>query len=107
LIYNTPAGWLIYYFGYSTDEDRLWLVSNLVVIGDLEFGKEYEFSMLVGTPGSFAEPTPSSELRPWGILGISITDCVSGVFILDGIDGIKKSNVTKLIGVEGTSCSTK
>lgn len=107
LIYNTPAGWLIYYFGYSTDEDRLWLVSNLVVIGDLEFGKKYEFSMLVGEPGSFAVPTPSSELRPWGTLEISMTDCESGVFILDGIDGVKKSNVTKLIGVEGTHCSTK
>jgi len=107
LIYKTSAGWLIYYFGYSADGDRLWLVSNLVMIESLVLGQNYEFSMLVGTPGSFEVPTASADLEAWGILKVNLTDCVSGVFMLDGVDGTKTSNVSKLIGVEGTSCSTQ
>jgi hypothetical protein len=105
LIYKTPVGWLIYYFGYSADGQRLWLVSNLVDIESLVFGQTYEFSMLVGEPGSFELPTPSSALTSWGILQILLTDCVTGVFTLDGVDGVKVSNVVKVIGVEGASCT--
>lgn len=104
LIFNTPVGWLIYFFGYSADGDRLWLISNLIQIDALVLGQEYEFSMLVGTPGSFTLPTPSDQLILWGILKIVLDDCVSGVFTLDGADGLKVANVIKVIGVEGTSC---
>lgn len=105
LIYKTPVGWLIYFFGYSADNQRLWLVSNLVDIENLVFGQTYEFSMLVGAPGSFGMPTPSPELTSWGILQILLNDCVTGVFTLDGVDGMKTSNVQKVIGVEGASCT--
>jgi hypothetical protein len=104
LIFQTPAGWLIYYFGYTADGKRLWLISNLLVIDNLAWGQEYEFSMLVGTPGSFSMPSPSTELTAWGILRIQLSDCFSGVFVLDGIDGLKTANVIKIVGVEGTSC---
>lgn len=104
LVFNTPAGWLIYFFGYSADGDRLWLVSNLLDIENLVLGQAYEFSMLVGTPGSFAMPTPSADLESWGTLQVLLTDCVTGVFVLDGVDGMKTSDVTKLIGIEGSSC---
>ena len=104
LVFNTPAGWLIYYFGYSTDGDRLWLVSNLLDIENVVLGQAYEFSMLVGTPGSFEMPTPSADLESWGTLQVLVADCVSGVFVLDGVDGMKTSNATKLIGIEGSTC---
>jgi len=106
LIYKTSAGWLIYYFGYTEDMERLWLVSNLLTIEDLEFGQEYELSMLVGEPGTFGMATPSSELTAWGILRILFYDCLSGLFTLDGIDGEKVYDAQKLIGVEGASCET-
>lgn len=104
LIFNTPIGWLIYFFGYSADGNRLWLVSNLIPIDEVVLGQEYEFSMLVGTPGSFTMPTPSDQLIAWGILKIVLNDCVSGVFTLDGADGLKVANVIKVSGVNGTSC---
>lgn len=104
LIFETEAGWLIYYFGYSADMDRLWLVSNLLTIENLQFGQEYEFALLAGEPGSFDMATPSSELTAWGILRILFIDCVTGFFTLDGIDGQKTYDAQKLIGVEGTSC---
>jgi hypothetical protein len=107
LVFNTPVGWLIYYFGYSRDGDRLWLVSNIVDIENLVFGQNYEFSMLVGTPGTFNVPTPSADLEAWGTLQVLLSDCATGVFNLNGLDGVKSSNVTKIVGVEGTSCAVE
>jgi hypothetical protein len=104
LIFNTPIGWLIYYFGYTDDEKRLWLISDIVNISNLVPGTEYEFDMVVGTPGSFAAPTPSTELEIWGLLTVLLIDCNTGVFTLEGIDGLKVSNALKLIGVKGTTC---
>jgi len=107
LIFNTPVGWLIYYFGYSADGNRLWLISNLIDIENLVFGQAYEFTMLVGIPGSFDMPTPSANLETWGTLQVLLTDCVSGIFILNGVDGMKTHDVSKLIGIEGTSCAVQ
>ncbi|MBT8047082.1 MAG: DNRLRE domain-containing protein [Xanthomonadales bacterium] len=107
LVFVTPAGWLIYYFGYSSDNQRLWLVSDIVTIDPVEFGTTYEFSMLVGAPGSYTEPTPSSELTSWGTLQVVLDGCTTGVFTLDGVDGVKVSNAQKIVGVDGNSCSTE
>lgn len=104
LIFDTPVGWLIYYFGYSENGDRLWLVSDIVDFGDPVFGQDYEFSMIVGTPGSFEIPTPSADLEPWGTLWINMSGCVSGVFTMDGEDGMKMANVQKIVGIEGVNC---
>lgn len=105
LVFQTPAGWLIYFFGYSSDGDRLWLVSNLLEIENPMLGQAYDFTMLVGTPGSFEMPTPSADLETWGILQVYLADCASGVFVLEGLDGKKTSNVSKLIGIEGSTCA--
>jgi len=104
LVYQTTAGWLIYYFGYSADENFLWLTSDLVKLDQLVMGVPFEMPMVIGKPGTFDNPTPSTELTPYGTLSVTIYDCGSGQFILDGLDGKKTSNVIKLIGVDGTSC---
>ena len=101
LVYKTPAGWLIFFFGYTSDNEQLWLISDVVPIEGLLYGQTYELRMLVGTPGSFSMPSPSSELQVYGTLQILLNNCQSGVFVLNGLDGIKTSNVIKLIGVEG------
>ena len=107
LVYQTSVGWLIYYFGYSADNMRLWLISNIVDIEDLQFGQAYEFTMLVGEPGSFGVPSPSEELEEWGTLDVELDDCENGLFTLDGVDGLKVSEVQKVVGVEGTSCAVE
>ena len=104
LIFQTTAGWLIYYFGYSAEGEFLWLISNLVKLDELILGEPFELSMLIGTPGTFDEPTPSSELTPYGTLSVRFDTCTSGQFILDGLDGKKTSNVIKIVGVDGTNC---
>ena len=107
LVYQTPVGWLIYYFGYSIDNQRLWLISEIVDIADLQFGETYAFTMFVGEPGSFGMPAPSDELEEWGTLDVEFDDCVNGLFTLDGVDGLKVSEVQKVVGVEGTSCGVE
>jgi hypothetical protein len=104
LIFQTTAGWLIYYFGYSAEGEFLWLISNLVKLDELILGVPFELAMLIGTPGTFDEPTPSSELTPYGTLSVRFDTCTSGQFILDGLDGKKTSNVIKIVGVDGTNC---
>ena len=104
LIFQTTAGWLIYYFGYSADGEFLWLISNLVQLDELILGQPFEMAMLIGKPGTFDMPTPSSELTPYGTLSVRLDTCTSGQFILDGLDGKKTSNVIKIVGVDGTNC---
>jgi hypothetical protein len=104
LVFQTPAGWLIYYFGYSSQGTFLWLVSNLVQLDQLTWGVPFEMDMLVGEPGTFEEPTPSTELKPYGTLSVTFDSCTSGQFVLDGLDGMKTSDVVKIVGVDGTTC---
>ncbi len=104
LIFQTPAGWLFYYFGYSTEGTRLWLISELVTLEELVPGVPFELPMLVGDPGTFTMPTPSTELKPYGTLSVTFNTCTEGIFILDGLDGVKTSDVVKIVGVDGTEC---
>jgi hypothetical protein len=80
------------------------LTSDLVKLDQLVPGVPFEMPMVIGKPGTFDNPTPSTELTPYGTLSVTFYDCGSGQFILDGLDGKKTSNVIKLIGVDGTSC---
>ena len=104
IVYETPYGWLIYFFGYSASGEFMWLVSEIVTLDQLLFGVPFELPMLIGEPGSFEQPTPSSELQPWGTLSVTFNSCTTGEFKLEGLDGDKTSNVVKLVGVEDTDC---
>ena len=83
LIFNTPVGWVVYFFGYTADEEQLWLISELNDVGDPEPGASLTFNMKVGNPGTFNNPAPSEELLDWGSLQINFADCGSGLFVLE------------------------
>jgi len=103
-VFETKFGWLIYFFGYSAESGFLWLTSDVVTLDQLVFGETFELPMFIGVPGTFDDPTPASELIPYGTLQVIFNTCYNGVFTLDGLDGIKVSNVVKLAGVEDTTC---
>lgn len=103
-IYKTPFGWLIYFFGYSATGELLWITSDLVALDQLVFGQPIEFPMLIGVPGTFNNPSPATDLESYGTLSVIFHNCTEGVFTLSGLDGVKVSNVIKLVGVEGTQC---
>ena len=60
--------------------------------------------MLIGEPGTFTAPAPSTELKPYGTLSVTFDTCTSGEFVLDGLYGTKASDVVKIVGVDGTIC---
>ncbi|MFC1689184.1 DNRLRE domain-containing protein [Pseudomonadota bacterium] len=102
LAFQTPDGWLFYYFGYSSEGTFLWLVSEVFVLEDLVYGVPFELDMWVGVPGTFTEP--STELQRYGTLSVRFDSCETGQFILTGLEPDKTSNVIKLAGVDGTTC---
>lgn len=104
LVFQTTAGWLIYFFGYTADGKTLWLISEVIKLDELRAGVPFELTMRASSPGTFEQPTPGSELPVYGTLSASFNDCTSGEFILNGPDGRKISSVIKLIGVDGTLC---
>jgi hypothetical protein len=104
IVLQTPAGWLIYYFGYGIDGGFLWLVSDLVTLDQLIFGTPFELEMFIGKPGTFYNPAPSSDLMSYGKLSVDFDTCTTGQFILNGLNGEKISNVSKLIGIDNTDC---
>ena len=104
LLFKTPFGWLVYFFGYRDTGEFLWVTSDLVQVDNVTFGQAIEFPMFIGAPGTFGSPSPSSLLEPYGLLTVILTGCASGLFTLDGDDGVKASTYTKLVGIEGTQC---
>ena len=107
LLYDTPVGWIVYFFGYTPDEEQLWLISaEPIDVGEVIPGQIITTQMKVGTPGTFNNPSPSTELADWGSLQMNFDDCNKGIFVLESssLSLLKISNVGKLVGVDGTAC---
>jgi hypothetical protein len=107
LLYDTPVGWIVYFFGYTPDEEQLWLISaEPIDVGEVIPGQIITTQMKVGTPGTFNNPSPSTELADWGSLQMNFDDCNKGIFVLESLNLslLKISNVGKLVGVDGTAC---
>ena len=61
--------------------------------------------MFESTGGTFGAPVPSARaLSVWGTLGINFTACDSATATLNGVDGVKVSQLIQLAGVAGTGC---
>ncbi|MFK7955786.1 MAG: DNRLRE domain-containing protein [Lysobacterales bacterium] len=100
-----PNNITVFYFGYDASGARLWLVSDTIP-GPFRQNEALSFPMLVGgTSGNFQTPAPGSELTNWGTLEVTLSDCVSGTFQLNGADGNKRFEASQLTAVDGLNCS--
>lgn len=106
-IFDTPAGWIVYYYGYTPDQERLWLVSDVTDIGEPVISQSYPLQMKQGIPGTFASPSPSEELVHWGSLNVNFDSCNAGTFVLESATQLKIAEVIKIIGVDGVECVTE
>ena len=107
LIYDTPAGWIVYFFGYTQDAEQLWLISaEPTDVGEVIPGQSISIPMKVGTPGTFNNPSPPGDLEDWGSLQMNFDDCNGGVFVLESsrFNLLKISNIAQIVGVDGTEC---
>jgi hypothetical protein len=104
-VIQSPAGTVVFFYGYTANGERLWLVSE-TSIDPIVIGEELLLELFRGQPGNFDNPAPSTQLQSWGSLSITLDSCTTGQFILQGVDGNKTANVVKLAGIQGTNCIT-
>jgi sugar lactone lactonase YvrE len=104
-VISGKPGSVIYYYGSSSNGERLWLVSDLLT-NNITDGTTVTGTMYDATGGDFYHPAPSATaLRNWGTIEALFNDCDDGRFILTGADGNKTSDVVKLAGVGGAKCN--
>ena len=101
----TPAGTVIYFYGFKPDGLRLWLISDLIT-EELDVGVEVSTRVFVAMSGEFDTPVPSGEsLEQWGTMTITVVDCNHMTIVLEGRDGTKISNTVRLAGIIGLECT--
>ena len=103
-IVTAAGGTIVYFYGSDSRGNRVWLISDPIP-GVIEIGKPMETLMFESTGGIFSSPVQSSRgLSAWGTLALMFSSCESGQSSLNGADGAKLSQITKLAGVSGASC---
>lgn len=102
---HTAGGLLALYYGYSSDGQKLWLISSNIVAEPLSFDSDIVFNMSQGGNGTFDVPTPPADLIAWGSLTLQFdSSCKAGAATLDGLDGTQVANLTLLAGIKGLNC---
>lgn len=103
-IVTTDGGTIVYFYGSDDRGNRLWLISDLIP-GEIKTGIPITVSMYESTGGVFPTPVPSARgLSQWGTLSLLFGACNTGQSTLQGADGNKNSQITKLAGVAGAAC---
>lgn len=102
-VIQSEAGTTLYFYGYDTAGQQLWLVSNTVT-EPLSLGEPRTFDAYRAQDGDFDAPAPSELLEPWGSISVTIGDCDNATFELLGDDGAKVSQAVRLAGIDGHFC---
>ena len=93
--------WLIYYYGWRSNGQRLWLLSATLSVPIL-YEKSLTFDLFIAREGVFSDPNP--ELEVWGEMTLIFDSCTTGRAQLQGDDGIKTVNIVKLLGIGNLDC---
>lgn len=100
----TPAGIVIYYYGFDNDGNRLWFISD-VMASALQPGQAIGSDLYKATTGTFDEPVPSPvALSKWGTVTLEVHNCSSMTVTMDTLEGNKVSAGFKIVGVAGLAC---
>ena len=103
-IITTPAGTVLFFYGYTAEGQRLWLISE-TFSADFGFEQVLDLTMYEGEGGTFGQPAPSAEaLSEWGRLKALFDACGSSRLALHGEDGVKATYQVKLAGITDADC---
>jgi hypothetical protein len=106
-IITTPAGTVLFFYGYTAEGQRLWLISE-TFSADFGFEQVLDLAMYEGEGGTFSQPAPSAEaLSEWGRLKALFDACGSGRLALHGEDGVKATYQVKLAGITDADCGAR
>jgi len=90
------AGLVVYFYGYDSEGERLWLVSETLT-GEFGFGEDINLKVYKAREGEFVSPVSSSEsLVEYGLLSLSFGSLTSARFTITGFDGGKFSSAVFL-----------
>ncbi|MEM9531707.1 MAG: alpha/beta fold hydrolase, partial [Pseudomonadota bacterium] len=103
-VIESDAGTTVYYYGYDAAGEPLWLVTETLP-ESLGAGDARVLQAFRGTGGTFEEPLPGAELNAWGRVIVVASECGQVRFELDGADGSKATEVTRLAGITGNACA--
>jgi hypothetical protein len=103
---QVDAGFILTYYGYSQNNERLWLISNIHT-DDIAIDQTFTLTLSEGIGGDFQSPVAPVDLTDWGTIDIVFDSATTGVFTLNGQDGQKQAQVVLLAGVKGDSCQAE
>ena len=104
--YNVVIGdgfWYVYYYGWRSDGQRLWLAGD-VMNDHILYERSYTFNLSIGEQGTFQNPDPT--LKHWGEMTIIFHTCGTGQVRLQGDDGTKTANISKVNGIGVLDCDS-
>jgi len=93
-VIQSPAGLIIFYYGYRSAGGRLWMISETFT-GNIAFGQPISLSLFRAQPGQFDNPNP--QLTLWGTLDVMFDDCSNGVISLSGPNHLTKTSKIVLL----------
>lgn len=94
---------LIYYYGYTADGQRLWLIGDYM--GSVTANTPLQITMLEATGTNFGNFDPDAvQISTWGTATLTILDCNQATISLNGGDGSQSLNLQKLADVTGLDC---
>lgn len=97
----TESGLVIYYYGHTSDGERLWLISE-PYSGDLNYFDEFEVVMYEVPEGTFGQPALPE--TAWGTGIFQLSSCHRGFTTLAGEDGEIQISFERLAGIAGLEC---
>lgn len=101
----TPIGAVVYYYGFDSNGDRLWFISDLMQ-QTLTAGQPVLTDVFKATTGTFDQPVASEQaLVKWGTLNINVVDCNHINMTMNTTEGLKVSAAIKIASVVGLTCT--
>ncbi len=88
---DTGNGVFVYYYGYKSTGEPLWLLSTETIPSGMEADKDYIIKMSEPTNdegANFTTRPSGSGIKDWGSMTIQFNSCTTGSVKLNGIDGI-------------------
>lgn len=104
----TGSGYVLFYYGYSTGGQRMWLISE--TFPELpKIGVKFTLKLYSAFGGTFDAPAPSSEaLSENGVIDLIFTHCGKAFSNIRGWFGPeKKSRLVQLGGIDQSTCPNK
>jgi hypothetical protein len=102
----TPAGLILYYYGWDANGNPLWLVSDIGPTA-ITAGTEFTVNLNQTSGGHFLTPANPSTASHWGTLAMKFSaDGATGTATLTGNDGKVSLALQKIVGMTSTPAAT-